>query len=363
MAVFTTLSLSSLSCQLNTEFDYSVSNHTAWFNDLSTVDEGAFLTTWLWDFGDGATGTYQFPVHVYPGAGIYDVCLTVLAAEGDILCEHIWCTTVEIAEEPLCFITAGFTSTLAEAGEVQFIQQASGNAFTDVVAWHWSFGDGEENDAVNPTHTYMAPITANVCLTATGEAFGNNCFTVHCHEIAVSNFPCELEIEIEAIEVDNCLFEFAPVVLTGAWTTVTGYEWTFDNLIAAKENISYVFNETGAHDVCLTVTADAPQGGCTQTWCEVIETICIPEQLVSVDESSVSSFILYPIPAVDIVFIQSYQALTQITIYDLMGRPIYHQTSIEGTTPVDLHFLPGGNYVVKMVDVAGHSSSTLMTKI
>jgi PGF-pre-PGF domain-containing protein len=43
------------------------------FNDLSTNSP----TAWLWDFGDGATSTYQNPTHTYTNAGTYNVSLNV----------------------------------------------------------------------------------------------------------------------------------------------------------------------------------------------------------------------------------------------------------------------------------------------
>jgi hypothetical protein len=47
------------------------------FTDLST---GA--TSWLWDFGDGATSTAQNPTHAFPGAGTYSVSLTATNSVG-----------------------------------------------------------------------------------------------------------------------------------------------------------------------------------------------------------------------------------------------------------------------------------------
>jgi PKD repeat protein len=46
---------------------------TAHFTDLSTGP----VTTWLWNFGDGGTSTFQNPAHNYMSAGIYDVTLYV----------------------------------------------------------------------------------------------------------------------------------------------------------------------------------------------------------------------------------------------------------------------------------------------
>ncbi|MEZ4934834.1 MAG: FG-GAP-like repeat-containing protein [Saprospiraceae bacterium] len=54
-------------------FDFTLTDWTAQFNDLSTNTP----TSWLWDFGDGSTSAEQHPVHTYAAVGDYTVCLTV----------------------------------------------------------------------------------------------------------------------------------------------------------------------------------------------------------------------------------------------------------------------------------------------
>jgi len=51
---------------------------TVTFSDSST----GVISTWLWDFGDGQTGTEQNPVHVYTTADTFTVTLTVAGPGG-----------------------------------------------------------------------------------------------------------------------------------------------------------------------------------------------------------------------------------------------------------------------------------------
>ena len=51
------------------------------FTDRST-DEDDNITTWAWDFGDGATSNERNPKHTYAAAGKYTVKLTVTDADG-----------------------------------------------------------------------------------------------------------------------------------------------------------------------------------------------------------------------------------------------------------------------------------------
>ncbi|MBL4715150.1 MAG: PKD domain-containing protein, partial [Bacteroidia bacterium] len=58
-------------------FDYSTSDFTVTFTDLSTN-----AATWLWDYGDGNIASLQNPEYTYSAEGIYSVKLTVTASNG-----------------------------------------------------------------------------------------------------------------------------------------------------------------------------------------------------------------------------------------------------------------------------------------
>ena len=71
--------------------------------------------------------------------------------------------------------TASFTgSPTSGAGPltVNFTDQSTGNP----TSWSWNFGDGGTSTQKNPSHTYTAPNTYSVTLTASN-AGGSNTFT------------------------------------------------------------------------------------------------------------------------------------------------------------------------------------------
>jgi PKD repeat protein len=49
------------------------------FTDMSkgVIPSGPWISTWAWNFGDGATSSARNPTHVYAEAGVYTVSLTV----------------------------------------------------------------------------------------------------------------------------------------------------------------------------------------------------------------------------------------------------------------------------------------------
>ena len=70
------------------------------FTDLSYYEPAE----WHWDFGDNTTSQDTSPVHVFPQAGTYEVCLTVSNVNG----EHAYCRSLEL----------GTVSSSEEAQEV-----------------------------------------------------------------------------------------------------------------------------------------------------------------------------------------------------------------------------------------------------
>jgi gliding motility-associated-like protein len=52
------------------------------FNVLFTNNSSANATSWIWNFGDGGTGSGPNPTHIYPTAGTYTAVLTVTNAKG-----------------------------------------------------------------------------------------------------------------------------------------------------------------------------------------------------------------------------------------------------------------------------------------
>lgn len=66
-----------------------------YFNDKSAGN----ITSWHWDFGDGATSDKQYPKHEYNSPGIYQACLTVHLRENDTTEIDRLCKKVRVAEK------------------------------------------------------------------------------------------------------------------------------------------------------------------------------------------------------------------------------------------------------------------------
>ena len=112
------------------------------------------ITTYVWDFGDGATSTAENPSHHYTSAGSFLVNLTV-SNFGQI---DNYSTYVEsIAPTP----EASFD--FAIGGYSVYLTNRS-----NTMSWLWDFGDGQTSTEKHPKHTYATTGTYTVSLTTDG---------------------------------------------------------------------------------------------------------------------------------------------------------------------------------------------------
>jgi PKD repeat protein len=113
-----------------------------YFTDLS-FGNGAPVTSWLWDFGDGSPPQHiVIPPgnthHFYEYEGIYTVTLTVVNGLG---CEDS--VSMEVEREPC--VHADFfvvNSPVCERNNIYFADESGIENL--IKQWHWDFGDGSD---------------------------------------------------------------------------------------------------------------------------------------------------------------------------------------------------------------------------
>ncbi|TND03488.1 MAG: Adhesin AidA-related [Bacteroidetes bacterium] len=133
---------------------------TTYFQAFSDIG-----TQYIWDFGD-STGTAggTTPSYTYNNAGVYDVTLIVVTAQG--------CSTVVVQPglvEVYPVPVAAFTPTPNEAtlvnSTISFIDGSSGNN-----TWEWDFGapgSADTSNLADPQYTYTDTGTYTITLTVT----------------------------------------------------------------------------------------------------------------------------------------------------------------------------------------------------
>jgi len=119
---------------------YPVEGQGVQFLDTST----GTVTSWQWDFGDGASSAERNPVHVYTSAGFRKI--TLVTGNGTTSKRVSRTVIVMPAPAPATF---AFSPTSPGPGQTgQFTDTTAGGA----IAWQWAFGDGATGDVKNPLH-------------------------------------------------------------------------------------------------------------------------------------------------------------------------------------------------------------------
>jgi len=157
--------------------DSSANQLTYYFDDYSTGNPA----NWYWSFGDGTTGTGQYPMHTYSSKGSYDVCLTI---SGDS-CQSSYCSYITVGGDTTYYGCQAYFYTYSDSlngsnySTIDFADASSGSP----ISWNWSFGDGTSSTVQYPTHTFN-PGQYYVCLAITT---ASGCASSYCDYVYVYN--------------------------------------------------------------------------------------------------------------------------------------------------------------------------------
>lgn len=237
---------------------------------------------YLWDFGDGSSGTGQNPTHSYNGSGPYLVCLTV--SSNFLGCTASSCDSVGSN------IGSGCDSYFYSMRDSlnYLTQYFFGSSQSNVTSWYWDFGDGSSSTEQNPVHAFQDTGWFNVCLTV------NNCNSAYCENVYVTDGSndCYAYFSWNTVSNPNGLagFQFTNYSYSGQIAT---YLWDFgDGTTSNLENPIHYFIDDSAHTVCLTIIS----GNCSNTYCETVQgnnTGGCQAYFYPVDSSGVTYFLDY----------------------------------------------------------------------
>jgi hypothetical protein len=118
-------------------------NAPAQFTDLSTTNNDV-ISSWNWNFGDGATSTLQNPTHTYTSPGTFTVTLTSQTSNG---CPAT--NTTQVSIDPAPGVNFSFNNE-CYYDPLTFINQTTGS----VSSLLWNLGDGSSSTQSSLTHEY-----------------------------------------------------------------------------------------------------------------------------------------------------------------------------------------------------------------
>lgn len=219
------------------------------FFDQSTVGN-ASITTWAWNFGDNNTSNVQHPTHQYSFYNNYQVQLIVTSSQG---CNDTITKTVVVHPVP----TAMFTANNVCLGELTVFNNLSTIPQGTQTA-QWYFGDGNNDNNYNTSHTYLQPGNFTPYLVATSDS---GCVDTAYLNIEVWAIP-EPQFSLNnTCENDTVVFTDLSTIVLG---NITGWEWIFGNgsPTSNQQNPINFYYTPGGYTVTLSLISDK---GCTNS--------------------------------------------------------------------------------------------------
>ncbi|MEL6672635.1 MAG: PKD domain-containing protein [Bacteroidota bacterium] len=289
--------------------------------------------------------TAQGPMAAPNGSLVY----TVLVKEG--ACSDTASVGIKVNPTP----KASFLSSKDNGCDeltVSFFPQTEGG-----IAYIWDFGDGTPiSNEANPTHTFTAPGTYDVSLTATG--VGGCSITFVGEQITVypkgnadyaSDPPPGSASPLPRAQVD--FFERA--------TDEVSYFWDFgDGNFSDAANPSHVYEDAGTYNVLLIIT-DA--GGCTDS-VQYTYTIYPPDLLIPNIFSPNTD-------GINDVFKVTYDGkeIVNMKVFDRWGRPMFddagdHTTAWDGLTPSGAQASEGVYYYRIMIGAKSFTGNVTLVR-
>ncbi|MEM9983688.1 MAG: PKD domain-containing protein, partial [Bacteroidota bacterium] len=221
-----------------------------------TVDFNSTVTpagtyTYLWDFGDGTTSTAANPTKTYNVNGDYDVTLTITDVNG--CSELVEKQNFILINNPLADFYA-LDTAVCTGRPVQFINQSIG-----ADSYFWTFGDGNTSTAQNPSHSFAAPGTYSISLTANNSA---GCSDIQGRTAYITVYPSPAP-DFTADRTQGCQAPMLVNFTDQSIGNIIAWDWNFGNgNFSSAANPTTTFNAPGLYTVSLTVTTDR---GCTAT--------------------------------------------------------------------------------------------------
>ena len=238
---------------------------TTSFTPVIGTAAGNPVTTWAWDFGDGATSTAQSPQHQYATAGPYTIMLTVTTP----YCGNTGTQAVNVQAKP----TAAFTPSAVLGCSPMNVSFT--NTSTGATQYLWLLGDGATANTTDAAHTYFNLGTTDTVFQVT--------------LIASAPFGCADTVTVPITVAPGVVAGFshnavpgcAPILadFVNTSTGATSYLWDFgDGGTSTAVNPTHTYVNTSLFLAIHTVTLTAfSPAGCQSTATQQVMVYPLPD--------------------------------------------------------------------------------------
>jgi len=223
-------------------------------------DSDGTIVAYVWDFGDGNTGTGVSLVHAYSSGGTFNVSLTVTDDDGATSTASTTVSVVAGNTAPTANVNGPYLGTVGSS--VSFSGNGSSDSDGTLASYTWQFGDGSTGTGVTPTHAYSAAGTFVVSLTVTDDDGANSTAYTTASISAPNTAPTANANGPYSGTVGS------PVSFDGSASSdlegvISSYAWNFgDGSTATGVNPTHTYASAATFTVTLSVT---DSGGLTDS--------------------------------------------------------------------------------------------------
>ena len=234
----------------------------------ASTDPDGQIVSYVWDFGDGTTGTGDTTTHIFTNAGTYNVQLIVTddSAASDTFLVTIIVNPGVGNQAPVATFTA--TPTVgAPPLLVSFDATASNDPDGQIVSYAWDFGDGTTGTGVTAAHTYNAVGTYTAQLIVTDDSAASDTFTVAIN-VNANQPPTAVFSATPTTGAAPLLVNVDASASTDSDGNILAYDWDFgDGTVGTGPTSNHTYLLAGIYTIQLIITDD---GGARDTATTVI---------------------------------------------------------------------------------------------
>jgi PKD repeat protein len=364
-----TFTVSNAPCTGSVSFFYSLQQNG--LVNFVNNSPGMQNFNWGWAFGDGGTSNQFSPSHTYTSSGVYNVTLTAVDQLNICSYSAVQSITVTVGS---CSLTAGYTYSLGNNGQVFFTSTSTGT--TGNTYYYWDFGDGGYSNVINPMHTYMGNGTYSVNLLLLDSTYFS------CNDIyggLVNYTPCIANVSFNMLKDSTQL----PAIVWDAYPSYPG------NIVSATWNWgdgsttnglypSHTYSAAGMYNICVTISVSC---GATATVCSntniyrqiegaqnmsagaTVNVINAIPTAIKANETQLSEVKIFPNPNSGEFEIRAegLGAEASVHIFNILGEKVFEsKLESNGSKKISMADVSSGCYLVKIISGEKSANSRII---